>query len=447
MVETKKNDAASTNQKPKRKAAKYWFFGCLVLLGSGLWILPSLIAKSELRDTVLNSIANSPDWRISSRGAEFGWLTPLIVEDLEISNVDQSTTISLKRLSCEKSWLRLWLEAPQLGAFQIDDLLIDAVVKDGDQAESSRSESNQTNTRTPQFTATIRQAHIRIRNEQNGEPVVDAQGIDLELDFDNEQKTATFGPQVLFERETLTPELSNQGLQLLAPVLADELDISGAFSLNFTRLQLPLMTSNDDEFSQRAQVEGELVLHEVSAGITNSVTQRLVKMFAELLELGEAPDNWRLADETNIRFQYRDGALEHQAMAIVLPDIAPDFELRSGGTVSISEQIELLVAIKPPVAVLGDHALGRKLAQTPVEIRLSGTIDQPLAGLPADPQWVLSISDDLLADHPTEDEQKLAAAYFKLIGELYRRTKDRQFSLPPELLKRIESIESVKSAK
>ena len=214
MVESKKNDAAATNQKPKKKTGPYWIVGCLVLLGIGLWLMPSLIAKTELRDAVLNSIANSPDWSISSRGAEFGWLSPLVVEDLRISNVDQSTTISLRRLSCEKTWFKLWLEAPKLGAFLIDDLLIDAVVKDDDPETSHEPESTKDNPRTPQFIAIIRQAHIRIRNEQNGEPVVDAKGINLELDFDDEQKNATFGPQVLFEREPLTTEQSNQGFQL-----------------------------------------------------------------------------------------------------------------------------------------------------------------------------------------------------------------------------------------
>ena len=279
-MKDKEKTRTASNDQPKKKQGRSWFLVLLILFAIAILFAPWLIAKTDLRDSVLNSIVDSPQWRVQSKAAQFGWLSPVAIDNLKITNADQSTTIELERLSCEKTLLDLWRDAPDLGAFRIDGLLIDALVNENDASESDEPESSEPDPETPQFTARINQAHIRVRSQHNDEPVIDVQGLDLDVDFGRDQKSAKFGKQVLFDREPLTPKQCNQGLQLLAPVLADEVDVSGAFSLTMEKLKLPLLTQTEEEFSQRVEVEGELALHEVTAGIRNSVTQRLVKMFA-----------------------------------------------------------------------------------------------------------------------------------------------------------------------
>ena len=44
----------------KRKRRRVLVFACFILLAGFLWLLPTIIAKSAIRDLVLNSIANAP---------------------------------------------------------------------------------------------------------------------------------------------------------------------------------------------------------------------------------------------------------------------------------------------------------------------------------------------------------------------------------------------------
>ena len=86
---------------------------CNSCFGSNVFLafLPTIIAKTSLRDTVLNAIVDDPKWSISSQSASFGWLSGVAIDHVEVIDANKSTTLRIGRLTTEKSWLSLWLLA------------------------------------------------------------------------------------------------------------------------------------------------------------------------------------------------------------------------------------------------------------------------------------------------------------------------------------------------
>ena len=214
-------------------------------------------------------------------------------------------------------------------------------------------------------------------------------------------------------------------------------------SLKFTKIRLPLGT-NQEEFAKQAVVNGVFQLHHLSAGINNEMTKRLARMFAELMGIGEIPDQWNLTDEATVSFEVRDGRVFHDGLAIILPDIAPNFSIRTTGLVSINDEIEVSATVELPSALLGESDLARKISQMPIEIRISGTMPGLKFGLPEDPKWVIELSDSLVSDSLTVEDKELADDMIELIAELHEQSEHLAAKLPSKLLERIQSLRSDK---
>ena len=424
------------NALKRKRIGALLFFS--ILAAVFVWFSPVIIAKSSYRDAVLNSIANAPEYQLSSSNASFGWLTPLVIDDLVIAKRDQSITLRIQKLTSSKSWFALWLSSPDLGVFSVDRPELE-VVAGG--AEMAAEGSHQPSSSLPTLTAVVSNAHVVVFHENSHQPEIDLDNIDLTIEMENNDSVdfLSMGAIQVFDRLELTPEVCNQGVQLVVPSLANEVNIQGSVSFELTRFRLPLGTDSD-EFRNRFEAEGVLQLHRFSAGINNETTKRLAMMFAEILELGEVPDDWRLTDGATLNFQVRDGRVVHDGLAMLLPDVAPGFSIRSSGTVSLDEQVELSVSANLPTELLGESGLAKKVSQTPIEIRIVGSLEETRALLPADPKWVFALSDDLLSESLSSEEQDLAEDLIKFIAELHAESGEQAPQLPPNLMARIQQI-------
>ena len=424
----------------KSRRRKYWILTLLVLLGIALvWFLPTIIARTSLRDWVLNSIASAPQYEISSRAASFDWFSPLVIDDLEIDKSDGTAKLKIQRLVAEKSWLELWLSSPNLGSFSIDRPQVRIIAKEDQPANDADSSSIEL---MPTLSASIKDAHVVVRTMKDAEPEIDVDHIDLEIQLERADSIRFMGvgPILLMDRTELTPELFKAGLQLVAPEIADELNIRGTMSVELIKARLPLYT-DQDQFPKLMEIEGILRLHQITAGIKNATTQRLAKMFAELLDLGEVPDEWQIVNDSAIQFHVRQGRVEHKGLAMILSDVAPDFEISTSGSVSMDEQVELVVMVNLPHILLGKSSLAGKVAETPIEFRITGTIDQPKFQLPVDPQWVVKLSDHLVSETLSAEEKELADDVIQLVADLYAESEG--VSIPQQLLVRIRSLAPV----
>jgi hypothetical protein len=353
---------------PSVTAATFgWFlplFISAIFLALLIVAAPRILARTRLRDRAINSILASPSVTASSDCASFGWFSPISVHGLRLSSANKHVDVSVEDVSAERCLWRLWSSAPDLGTIRIDkshvllELPLDVQVHGlSDWLE-------------PTFTAIVKDAGLTVRLKEQYEPVIDVDDINMTIRVEKagEGRVLTLDPVTIFDRRKLSPQLANRLLHLFDPTMSDVPQISGAVSLSLEKLRIPIGVPRDQAV-QRMELEGKLVLHDVSTEVNNPMRQALVKLVA-VMNGKDASSVLCLVQEDEIRFHVRDGRLHHEKIRIGLPDIDPELQITSRGSVGLDKTLDLFMEL-PRL----DKALRQE--KGPAKCRITGTIDNP----------------------------------------------------------------------
>jgi hypothetical protein len=83
----------------------------------------------------------------------------------------------------------------------------------------------------------------------------------------------------------------------------------------------------------------------------------------------------RIAKDTDVRFQVRDGRMYHDGLRFGFPDISPDLIITSRGSVGLDESLDLELQVP---SVLVDKKNVEIKEGAPVRFRVTGTVDNPI---------------------------------------------------------------------
>ena len=186
-------------------------------------------------------------------------------------------------------------------------------------------------------------------------------------------KMLTLAPVTIFEKQTLTPEMGDQLLHLIAPTLSDLTGVQGTISLSLEAFRVPLAVSKS-ELEKRIELAGKLKLHQISVSTKTPLLQTLVKVLADMY--GKKPsDVVRVVENAEVRFRVRDSRIHHEDMRFGFPDISPDLLIRSRGSVGYDRTLDLQLDVP---ALLLDKGKPQVKKTAPVRLRVTGTIDKPI---------------------------------------------------------------------
>ena len=117
----------------------------------------------------------------------------------------------------------------------------------------------------PTFTAIVKDAALTVRLTGQDEPVIDVDDINMTIRVERaeEGRVLTLDPVVIFDHRKLSPKLASNLLHLFDPTMSDIPEINGEFSLSLDKLHIPIGVPRD-EAVKRMELEGKLVLHDVS---------------------------------------------------------------------------------------------------------------------------------------------------------------------------------------
>src|SRR6516162_1034983 len=155
---------------------------------------------------------------------------------------------------------------------------------------------------------------------------------------------------------------------MIVPDLHGSGKLAGEISLAFKKLRIPVGVAKD-EFVKRLEAEGTLTLHQVAGEAKTPMAQAVLKVLADMN--GKPAGNMiRIADDSGIHFEMRDGKLVYDGMRIGVPDFDPGLQITSRGSVGLDETLDLHVEIPhlDPVA---------RKERGPARCHLTGTIDNP----------------------------------------------------------------------
>lgn len=356
---------------------------CVIVL---LALTPTILAKSSLRDWILNAAVADDAFRLSTREASFGYTTPLIVRGFRLQAVDGSLQVDLESMESDRSWLSMWMFSDDLGTFRFDAPIVNVVtgIAEGDEEESVVDESDRRKS-LPTLIAEIRGAGVRIRDVDQAEPVVDLQGIDFTVHVEQHPigTVMRIDPTTILDEEVLTPELCNHGVQLIAPMFAGVLDVQGKISCRIDQFSVP--TGDAVVRRQHSDIEGTVRLSDVEVGLNNKVTEQLMPL---LNQFGvELPRSLTISQSSEVRVHVTDGRVHHQGLMFLLPVADSSFEINSTGSVGFDESLDLRLELALPPAVLERSRLAQMLIREPIAIRVEGTVDEPEIRLDSSDSW------------------------------------------------------------
>jgi hypothetical protein len=356
-----------TTPKPKRRWRRtIRVLGLLAILLLVLIVAaPWIVAHTGLRDKAINAILASPSVTASSDSASFSWFSPLSVHGLRLNSTNNHVDLRVEDTTAERPPYQLWSSAPDLGTIKVEkphvilELPLDVQIPELHKRLLE-----------PTFTALLKDASLTVRLAGESQPVIDVDGINLTTRVEKAEdgRVLTLDPVVIFERRQLTPGRANRLLHLFDPTMSDTPEVSGEYTFTLDKLRIPIGVPRD-EVVKRMEVAGSLVLHGVSTEVKSPVGQALVELVAHM-NGKDGASSVRLAQNTEIRFQVREGRLHHEGLRIGFPDIDPKLQLTSRGSVGLDKTLDLFVEL-PRL----DKALREEKA--PAKCRITGTVSNP----------------------------------------------------------------------
>ncbi len=107
----------------RRRVFATFLCGSLLLLVFAIALGPTIIAKTALRDRILNSVIGLDGVIDTARGS-FGWFSPVVLEDIGIFDRDETTVVEAQSLTSSSTLLGLLMNGSKPGTFTISHPII-----------------------------------------------------------------------------------------------------------------------------------------------------------------------------------------------------------------------------------------------------------------------------------------------------------------------------------
>jgi hypothetical protein len=164
---------------PRKRGRKLRWLMALALLGALVWFLPNIIAHTPLLGWILNTAAADLNGNVSVQSASLAWLSPIMVQGVEVNGKDGKNIIALRSAHSERTLASiLWnytdvgmfhLQSPRVsivlhpdGSSNVDDLLVKYMAK-------SEHPKKKTSSVSFGFGADIADAAIVVSDPSTGE--------------------------------------------------------------------------------------------------------------------------------------------------------------------------------------------------------------------------------------------------------------------------------------
>ena len=213
----------------------------------------------------------------------------------------------------------------------------------------------------------------------------------------------------------------------MAPQLSDELTLKGEYSVDLTKMKFVRRTEDSEDTSEESTIEGVVTLHFVNGGLKNDVTRRLAMLAADLMGLGEVPETTRLIDDARLTFQLTERKIRHEGTASFLTEMVPGISLNTSGSVGVNEELDLRFHLQIPQSLLrSESPLATQLSEVPLELHLSGTVDEPQLTVPETQAWWTMIQNSQSSPESSSEDKALANDVASALADLLNKPTRNQ---------------------
>jgi hypothetical protein len=401
-------------------------FAVVLTVVLGIVLLPTVLSKTGLLQTLLNSKLSAHQIHASIGRAQVGWLAPTSFRQVHIADARQRWEFSVAELGSELSLLQMFMAQGDLGTFVVDRPTVTVTLDESFAMPERRPDEGPPQPGTPRalqrFRIRVKDGTILVRQRDQPQPLEFAKQINLQADWHKspDQRVLTIAPGRPLDHVQLTPEMCDTGLKYVAPIFADVAWTRGRVSLELDECRVPL------DVPAAALVKGRVALHSVETGLKNPLAREIAGLVAGVTRR-ELPETVRVADNSVVEFQVQDAQVHHQGLEFGLPEIAPELVVRSEGMVGFDRSLDLRAQIPLPLQLLGGGPIAQSLGNQTLNLPIRGTLDNPQLRLEGDGQFASDVLSKLLdpivsGDVTTED---VADALREFRQQWQQRREDR----------------------
>ncbi len=402
----------------KKRVVRFCGIGLAVLLVL-VACLPTIISKTSLRNTVVNRAINDPNLQANVGDASFGWMSSTSLQQLQLERHDERLRIDVQRVLIERSLLGLIFAAPDIGTIEIDEPLLELRLPTAeDDYKLSELKPIRENSRTT-FVANIRDAGLLMHAADPDEPVVDLDGLTATLHLKQAQhgRVLVIEPMSILDHQQLTPDVCSKGLQLIAPVLADATEVSGEMSIEISEFRVPVGRDKENENTEARKISGVVALHKVQSSFTSPIAVEVTKLISGMFHK-KPPETIRILDDCRVKFEIRDKSVYHEGLAFVLPEVSEEMLIRTSGTVTFDEQLDLDVEIGLPSDLTVGVPVLEKLTRKPLKLVVQGSVDHPEITLGPEQDFLGEFTARLGDEDASQEPKAVGPAIIELVSGL-----------------------------
>ena len=389
----------------RKRKIRRWIIGLVVGVLLLIVAAPYLAGMRPFRDMILRAALPPLDGTATARSASLGWFSPICFEGIEIRSPDGEPVVSIDRFQGDRPLWRLLFGAGDLGRFEIQRPRLAVVATE--QGTNLREvfgteEPPRIDTdKLPEVSVqvAVSDAGFSFLGRGATEPW-SVEGINVVLGYRPSAASSSGGPELVvepvrvFDRTPITPQMCDDLLKYIAPVLAEATDVSGQVSIELDAWCVPLADLHQGHGS------GRMTIHTVQLG-----AGPLVRQLAEALGL---PPSVRLVDHSVIDFEMAGGRVHHRGLKFGLPNLS----VSTHGSVGLDQSLDLVAEITLAGQLTGDRSgpvidfLQGKTLPVPIK----GTLSRPrvdVAGLGRSGLELLRAAVGELLGGPSADGLKL----------------------------------------
>ena len=118
---------------PSRSRRRWlkWVVGVLLVLLMAVWFAPSVAARTGLRNHLARRVAHKLHGSIVVGSASLGWLAPVELRQLVLTDAHGRVVVSIPKATSSKSLVALLWSRADLGEFHLEQPTVDVVVENG----------------------------------------------------------------------------------------------------------------------------------------------------------------------------------------------------------------------------------------------------------------------------------------------------------------------------
>ncbi len=380
------------------KPRKHWIRKLLLAFGLIVAMIvlaaPWILGNTSLRDQLVAMLVNDPSISVTTHDASLGYFSPFSIGGLHVDAGNGATVVEIERIQADKSWMAMMWQRPELGTFTFQEpsfrvVLPEEIEKNVEAGqESAVVDPNHPPVLLPVLTAAIEDASIVVLKAGEKQPIVDLEDLSVtfRLKRDEIGSVLEIDPVTIFDRQELTPELMDKGLQLVAPLLGNEIGADGEFSFRIDEFRIPVGGTGAADEARRIEIAGVVQLHRASVGLKDTVMAKIIGLATELLG-AQMPDMLTVANDSEVKFHIVDGRVYHEGFALMLPYRDSNVQLQSSGFVSLDGELDVVLTLQLPAENLGQSKLAKMFSSDPIRVGIKGTIEDPKVELIHDKDW------------------------------------------------------------